>query len=40
MDAFSIIANLFSTDSTVEGEDFPVEFETTGGTSGGGCTIA
>jgi len=40
MDAFSTIISFFSTDSSVESGDVPVEFET-GGTSGGGnCVIA
>jgi hypothetical protein len=40
MDAFSNIINFFSTDSTVEHEDVPVEFETVGGGSNGSCIIA
>lgn len=40
MDAFSTILNVFSTDSTAEGNDIPVEFETTGGTGGSQCIIA
>ena len=40
MDAFSTILNVFSTDSTFEHEDVPVEFETGGNTSGAGCIIA
>ena len=40
MDAFSTIINFFSTGSTVEHEDVPVEFETVGGGSNGSCTIA
>jgi hypothetical protein len=40
MDAFSTIFNVFSADSNVEHEDIPVEFETGGNTSGGGCIIA
>jgi hypothetical protein len=40
MDAFSTIINVFSTGSTVEHGDIPVEFETGGNTSGGGCIIA
>jgi hypothetical protein len=40
MDAFSTIIDIFSTDSTVEREDVPVEFEAHGDTSGSSCTIA
>jgi hypothetical protein len=39
MDAFSNIINFFSTGSTVEHEDVPVEFETVGGGSNGSCVI-
>jgi len=40
MDAFSAVVDFIFTDSNVEGEDVPVEFETSGNTSYNNCTIA
>ena len=40
MDAFSTILNIFSTESTFEREDAPVDLETGGGSGSGQCIIA
>jgi hypothetical protein len=40
MDAFSTFINAFSTDSTFEREDVPVDLETSGGSGSNQCIIA